>query len=279
MLNLKGSNNYNIFTQPIDESYSNQLQHFSSENYYSYEGCNIVEIDKILNKSKLSSNEEEDINDNSTNGIFSEEDILKAYGEEFKINNLDYYRTLDNVDKIETKRCSKISNINLCHNYEKNNVNNKESINEEINCLIISSKSKNYNTIDSKEESKQKFSSFLKSSWKDNLKLLKTNNIVNNNNINYYINRNSIYSKTSNMNKLNCCTTNNNSNYNCKTVYGTPVLSNSNYINTNNCYNHNYNIKNKFNLNENFCISNSNNSVKLHYKNIDIDIPSLKLDA
>jgi hypothetical protein len=75
----------NIFTQAIDASYYLSQQELNkSVDYYSYEGCNMKDFDNILDKSKLEENEEE-LEDNSTFGLYSDEDIHRKSSECFSL--------------------------------------------------------------------------------------------------------------------------------------------------------------------------------------------------
>lgn len=66
----------NIFTQAVDQCYSSQAE---SIDYYSYDGCNIKDIDKMLNKSKITDIDEDIQADNSTAGIFSDEEKTERF--------------------------------------------------------------------------------------------------------------------------------------------------------------------------------------------------------
>ncbi len=67
-----------IFTQAVDNFYSKDTKDIS-DSYYSYDGCDVIEIDKILDKSNISKIDEE-MNDYSTYGVFSDEDSNKNSG-------------------------------------------------------------------------------------------------------------------------------------------------------------------------------------------------------
>lgn len=80
--------NLNIFTQAIDESYNNY--HNMSVDYYSYEGCNMKDLDKMmLDKSGLQEIDE----DNSTIGLFSDEEVHRHSSENFGIKITDYLKS------------------------------------------------------------------------------------------------------------------------------------------------------------------------------------------
>lgn len=59
------NNKISIFTQAIDTFYSKECKDQSLDSNYSYDGCDVIEIDKILSKSSFSKIEEE-INDYSS---------------------------------------------------------------------------------------------------------------------------------------------------------------------------------------------------------------------
>jgi hypothetical protein len=61
----------NIFTQAVDQCYTSKEEFID---YYSYEGCNTKDIDKMLNKSKITEADDEIQADNSTAGMFSDEE-------------------------------------------------------------------------------------------------------------------------------------------------------------------------------------------------------------
>lgn len=73
------SKKISIFTQAVDNYYSKDSNNQSIDNNYSYDGCDVLEIDKILDKSDFSKIEEE-MNDYSTHGVFSDEDSNKNSG-------------------------------------------------------------------------------------------------------------------------------------------------------------------------------------------------------
>lgn len=57
---LNPSSKLLIFTQPIDEKYC--VNNNVSVEYYSYEGCNIQEIDNLINKSDRKKQSEDELN-------------------------------------------------------------------------------------------------------------------------------------------------------------------------------------------------------------------------
>ena len=73
MLQSSSSHKLKIFTQAIDECYSHSKD--ASIEYYSYEGLNF-DIEKIIEKTRGEEFDEE-IEDNSTNGFQSDEDVTK----------------------------------------------------------------------------------------------------------------------------------------------------------------------------------------------------------
>ena len=76
-----------IFTQAVDNFYSKDTKD-QNDNYYSYDGCDVLEIDKILDKSNISKIDEE-MNDYSTYGVFSDDDSNKNSGlSDLKSNQL-----------------------------------------------------------------------------------------------------------------------------------------------------------------------------------------------
>lgn len=80
---MKSISTTGLFSHAIDASY-HLYQHDSNKSvdYYSYEGCNIKDFDNILEKSKAEIHEEE-IDDNSTIGLFSDEDVHRNSSECF----------------------------------------------------------------------------------------------------------------------------------------------------------------------------------------------------
>lgn len=62
---LNPSSKLFIFTQPIDEKYC--INNNVSVEYYSYEGCNIQEIDNLINKSDRKKQAEEEQNQEQLN--------------------------------------------------------------------------------------------------------------------------------------------------------------------------------------------------------------------
>ena len=76
MSNAKFTTHLSIFTQAVDENYSNNRGSTQDSDYYSYDGFNIDEIDKILDKSRLTAHDD-DLDDKST-GFVSDEEILKG---------------------------------------------------------------------------------------------------------------------------------------------------------------------------------------------------------
>lgn len=77
MLQSSSSQRLKIFTQAIDERYSHNKD--VSIDYYSFEGLN-YDIEKIMEKSRVEEFEEE-IEDNSTIGFQSDEDVNKQLTE------------------------------------------------------------------------------------------------------------------------------------------------------------------------------------------------------
>jgi hypothetical protein len=86
-----------IFTQAVDNFYSKDNKDIS-DSYYSYDGCDVLEIDKILDKSNISKIDEE-MNDYSTHGVFSDEDSNKNSG----LSDVKCNQVISNIEKKQRK--------------------------------------------------------------------------------------------------------------------------------------------------------------------------------
>lgn len=106
-----GITNLNIFTQAVDNMY---IKDQSNENYYSYEGCDIGEIDKILNKSSISKIEEDEHEDNST---FADDEYRKL--------SSDTTKSKESV--VENKNTRKLTD-ELSNNWVQNLTNLKKQV-------------------------------------------------------------------------------------------------------------------------------------------------------
>jgi hypothetical protein len=132
-----------IFTQAVDSYYDKDLSNTNLDNnYYSYDGLDIENYDKILDKSKSNnmSRVEEELNDNSTVGGFTEEDSRKLSG-----NSENSTWSCDVTLTKENSQITKNSNENYLVVENENRENSKDSKSNK-NKILLKQQQKDLNS-------------------------------------------------------------------------------------------------------------------------------------